>query len=114
MNILYLEDHAVFADQVARQFLTQHTVRVVPTVAAARDAFNSRTYDGVLADYDVVDGKGDDFVRECRAAQPQLPIVAVSSQERGNAGLVFAGASAVCSKMNMGRIEQVIRGLKCE
>ncbi len=83
-------------------------------MAAARDAFHSRTYDLVLADYDVMDGKGDEFVRECQAAQPQFSIVAVSSHERGNAALVLAGASAVCSKMNLDQIAQVIRGLNCE
>ena len=36
VNILYLENHAVFADQVTRQFLSAHHVTVVPSLAAAR------------------------------------------------------------------------------
>jgi DNA-binding response OmpR family regulator len=85
VNILFLENHAVFAEQVTRQFLHRHRVTVVPSLTAARKAFASDAFDLVLSDYDLDDGKGDAFVRECRAAHPQLPIIAVSSHEAGNA-----------------------------
>jgi len=114
VNILYLENHAVFAEQVRRQFLGAHRVTVVPSLAAARRAIASGGFDLVLSDYDLDDGKGDMFVRECRATEPRLPIIAVSSHEAGNAALVAAGASAVCSKMEFDRIQQVIRGLNHE
>lgn len=108
MNILYLENHAVFADQVTRQFLAAHRVTVVPSLLAARSALESESYDLVLSDYDLDDGKGDEFVRECHAAHPDLPVIAVSSHEAGNSALLRAGASAVCSKMEFDRIQQVI------
>jgi DNA-binding NarL/FixJ family response regulator len=111
MKILYLENHAIFARQVISQFLKTHAVTVVPTLAAAREGLASETFDLVLSDYDLDDGKGDDFVRECRVTHPDLPIVAVSSHEAGNAALMRAGASAVCSKMEFQRIEEVIRQL---
>jgi len=57
-------------------------------------------------------GKGDEYVRECRAARPRLPIIAVSSHEAGNAALMRAGASAVCGKMEFERIEEVIGTLR--
>ena len=114
MNILYLENHAVFADQVTRQFLAAHHVTVVPSLAAARSSLASGTYDLVLSDFDLDDGKGEEFVRECRAALPHLPIIAVSSHEAGNEALVRAGASAVCSKMEFHHIQQVIGGLENE
>jgi CheY-like chemotaxis protein len=108
VNILYLENHAVFAEQVTRQFLGAHRVTVVPSLAAARSSLASGSLDLVLSDYDLDDGKGDEFVRECRAAHPLLPIIAVSSHDAGNAALVAAGASAVCSKMEFDRIQKVI------
>ena len=111
MNILYLENHAVFADQVTRKFLTAHRVTVVPSLVAARTSLASGNYDLVLSDFDLDDGKGEEFVRECRTVKPRLPIIAVSSHEAGNAALLKAGACAVCSKMEFDRIEQVIRGL---
>jgi len=115
MNILYLENHAIFASQVIRQFLKTHHVTVVPSLAAARSALTSGGFDLVLSDYDLDDGKGDEFVRECRSTHPQLPIIAASSHDDGNAALVRAGATAVCGKMEFDRIQQVIGGLglKC-
>jgi DNA-binding NarL/FixJ family response regulator len=111
LKILYLENHAIFAQQVISQFLKSHQVAAVPTLAAARPALAYEDLDLVLCDYDLDDGKGDEFVRECRATHPRLPIVAVSSHEAGNAALMKAGASAVCRKMEFERIGEVIRQL---
>ena|SRR5271156_3834685 len=111
MNILFLENHAIFAEQVIRQFLTAHQVTVVPSLVAARNALASGQFELLLSDYDLDDGKGDEFVRECRAAHPHLPIIAVSSHDDGNAALAEAGASAICSKMDFDRIQTVIDGL---
>jgi DNA-binding NarL/FixJ family response regulator len=113
MKILYLENHAIFAQQVISQFLRAHNVTVVPSLAAARRTLNSGDFDLVLCDYDLDDGKGDEFVRECREAYPRLQIIAVSSHEAGNEALMRAGASAACSKMEFQRIEEVIRSLNC-
>jgi hypothetical protein len=45
---------------------------------------------------------------------PRLPIIGVSSHEAGNSALLAAGASAVCSKMEFDRIQQVIGGFEHE
>jgi DNA-binding NarL/FixJ family response regulator len=108
MNILYLENHVIFAEQVTRQFLASHRVTVVSSLSAARSTLACGGFDLVLSDYDLDDGKGEEFVRECHAAHPRLPIIAVSSHEAGNAALVRAGASAVCGKMEFDRIQHVI------
>jgi len=114
VNILYLENHAVFAEQVTRQFLAAHRVTVVPSLSAARIALSSGSFDLVLSDYDLDDGKGEEFVRECRTTRPDLLIIAVSAHEAGNAALLKAGASAVCGKMEFDHIEEVIGGLAHE
>jgi DNA-binding response OmpR family regulator len=114
VNILYLENHAVFAEQVTRQFLAAHRVTVVPSLSAARSALASGSFDLVLSDYDLDDGKGEEFVRECRATRPGLLVIAVSAHEAGNAALLKAGASAVCSKMEFDHIQEVIGGLAHE
>jgi hypothetical protein len=64
-----------------------------------------------LRDYDLHDGKGDEFVRQCRVAHPPLPIIAVSSHESGNVALMKTGASTVCSKMQFEPIEEVIKAV---
>ena len=112
MKILYLENHAIFAQQVIQQFLADHQVTVAPSLTAARAALSNNKFDLVLSDFDLDDGKGDTFVRECRALRPELPIIAVSSHDAGNAALMTAGASAICSKMEFNRIQQVIESLK--
>jgi hypothetical protein len=40
MNILYVENHAIFAENVKNHFLSHHSVTVVPSLAAARSARN--------------------------------------------------------------------------
>jgi DNA-binding response OmpR family regulator len=108
MKILYVEDHAVFAKTVIRQFLSAHAVIVMPGLAAARQALLADTFDLLLVDYDLCDGKGDVLVHEVRTANSRIPIVGVSSHEDGNTALRQAGASAICSKMEFDRIQSVI------
>jgi DNA-binding response OmpR family regulator len=108
LNILYVENHAIFAEQVCRQFLTAHQVNVVSSLAAARQALAAGDYELLIVDYDLDDGKGDELVRACRVMRPDLKIIAGSSHEAGNAALLKAGASAVCGKMEFDRIQMVI------
>lgn len=111
MKILYVENHAIFADQVCRLFLAAHAVHVVSNLAAARKAFADDKYDLLIVDYDLEDGKGDELVRACRVLHPDLKIVAASAHDAGNAALVKAGASAVCGKMQFDEIGSVIANL---
>src|SRR5215831_5985662 len=111
MRILYVENHAIFANQVCQQFLSDHIVRVSPNLSSARDALDSEKYDLLLIDYDLDDGKGDELVSACRVAHPELRIIAVSAHEAGNAALLSAGAQAVCTKMDFDKIQTVIGSL---
>jgi DNA-binding response OmpR family regulator len=108
MKILYVENHAVFAKQVTAQFLSGHTVEVVPSLALAREAFRNGSYDLLLVDYDLDDGKGNEFVQEVRVAAPQVAIIGASSHEMGNQALLEAGANAICGKMEFDGIQKVI------
>ncbi len=108
MKILYVENHAVFAANVISQFLSQHSVTVVPSLAEARQVFAAGSFDLLLVDYDLDDGKGDVLVREVRDSGKAIPVVGVSSHDQGNTALLRAGAVAVCSKMQFDRIQAVI------
>jgi DNA-binding NarL/FixJ family response regulator len=108
VNILYVENHSVFAENVKRQFLSQHRVKVVPSLSSADQAVQKEPFDLLLVDYDLDDGKGDEFVRALRAADNPVIIIGVSSHKEGNAALIKAGATAVCSKMDFDRIQKVI------
>ena len=109
MNILYVENHSVFAQNVKRSFLSQHSVTIVPSLAAARREIQAKTFDLFLVDYDLDDGKGSEFVRElCASGNPT--IIGVSSHAEGNAALIKAGATAVCSKKEFDQNQLVISG----
>jgi CheY-like chemotaxis protein len=113
VDILWVETHAVFARLAARQFLAEHTVTIVPTLAAARAALAAR-FDVVLIDYDLDDGKGDELVRWLTEEPTRPRIVAASSHEAGNRALHEAGADVVCGKMAFVRIGDVLAGLARE
>ena len=114
MKILYVENHAIFTAQVCRQFLADHQVEVVASLAVARQSLAAESYQLLISDYDLDDGKGDELVRACRILYPHLKIIAASSHDAGNAALVKAGASAVCDKMNFDKIGTVIASLAIE
>ena len=108
MTILWVENHAQFARIAMRQFLTGHTVTIVPSLVEAQAALKVNTFAVVLVDYDLDDGKGDELVRELRQRPDGPRVVATSSHDEGNRLLVVAGADAVCSKMRFSGIEEVL------
>lgn len=112
MNILYVENHAVFAQTIKLRFLSQHIVTIVPSLIAARQAASQVAFDLFLIDYDLDDGKGDQFVVELRSSGNRVPIIAVSSHEAGNRALVVAGATAICAKTELDQIETLINSLR--
>ncbi len=112
MHLLFVEDHRVFAETVANNFLAAHDVEFTETVAAARRVLAAGApYDVVLIDYDLPDGKGTEVVRHLRAIQFRGRIVAVSAKDEGNEALRAAGAHAVCKKAELHRIATVLQRL---
>ncbi len=111
MNILWVENHAAFARLVVRQFLSAHSVTIVPTLAAARAALTDSSFAIILVDFDLDDGKGVDLVSWMKS-QPRPPrIVATSSHAAGNQALLDAGADAVCGKLEFAGIAAVVERL---
>jgi DNA-binding response OmpR family regulator len=108
VKILFVENHATFAQTVTEAFLGEHDVVLCPSLAAAREAFRTNAFDAALVDFDLDDGKGDVFVRELVAGNFAGTIIAVSSHEFGNDALVSAGAHAKCPKANFADIGRLI------
>lgn len=98
MRILFADPHPHFAPLVIPQFLAEHEVRWVPTVAEAREALRQDEFAAVLVDLDFPDGSGVELVRELRSRSFGGRIVAVSAKESGNEALERAGADATCPK----------------
>ena len=113
-KIMYIEDHEVFGAQVIRHILIDYEVNQVTSLAQAYSQWESSgsSYQLILCDYDLPDGKGSEFIERIRTQGISLPIIAVSSHEDGNQALLEARASAVCSKLEIpGSLLNVIRGL---
>jgi CheY-like chemotaxis protein len=106
MRLLWVENHAGFVRVAGRQFLSEHSVTVVPSLAAARAALAAAHFDAVLLDYDLDDGKGAELVALVR--QMRTVVIATSSHEDGNAALLAAGADAVCPKAKFAAIGAVL------
>lgn len=108
LRILFVENHDTFARIVASQFLGKHTVTIVPSLAAARDALDACAFDAILLDYDLDDGKGDVLVCELRHAGSDVFVVAISARDKGNEALLAAGANALCRKGDFHRISELL------
>lgn len=108
LDILFVENHAVFAETVVEAFLSAHAVSVVPSIAAAREAIARYRYDVVLVDYDLDDGKGDELVAALRAGRNRARVIGVSSHAAGNDALLRAGADAICSKLDFATIGEAL------
>jgi DNA-binding response OmpR family regulator len=80
----------------------------VPTIAAAKQHVAGSTFDAILVDYDLDDGKGDELVRWLHATAVATKLIAVSARETGNAKLVAVGADAICAKTAFARIAAVL------
>ncbi len=98
MQLLWVENHAVFARLAGRQFLAAHELTVVPSLAAARVTLSAGRFDAVLLDYDLDDGKGTELIEFIRQLPERVAVIATSSHEEGNAALLAAGADADCPK----------------
>jgi DNA-binding response OmpR family regulator len=111
MKLLFVENHERFISIVTKQFLAEHDVTVVPTIAQAWSELAETEYDVVLVDYDLDDGKGDELVKKIRRASMPVKIIAVSSHDRGNNALLSAGADVICGKIQFAEISTVLNSL---
>lgn len=109
MRILFVENHVRFARITRLHFLSDHEVAVVPSLNAAREQLQNSSFDIVLLDFDLDDGKGVELfaVIENLAVRPY--VVAISSHADGNALLKKAGADEICPKNEFHKIEFVLR-----
>lgn len=112
MRILFVENHEVFSGLVTRKFLAAHEVQIVRTLREARGLLAASTFDLLLLDYDLDDGKGDELLAELNTERARPMVIGVSAYEHLNDALMRAGADAACGKLEFSQIESLIRSLK--
>ena len=108
MRLLWVEDHAVFVRVAGRQILSAHALTVAASLAEARRALAEQTFDAVLLDYDLPDGKGASLLDFLRGLPSRPAVIAVSSPDAGNRALLEAGADRVCPKTRFDQIEAAL------
>jgi CheY-like chemotaxis protein len=108
LRLLWVENHAAFVRVAGQQFLAAHALTVVPSLAAAREALTAGTFDAVLLDYDLDDGKGASLIETIRQLPAPPAVVAVSAYDHGNESLLAAGADVACPKGKFTEIEAVL------
>ncbi len=112
MRVLYVENHETFARTVIAEFMQDHAVTPASSIAEALGKLSSESFDALLIDFDLDDGKGDELVHRVRERDARIPIVACSAHETGNHALLDAGANVVCAKSSFRTIGQVLQDLE--
>ena len=77
-----IEDDQVQADMLEYHLLQLNMCNEVvtaPTLAAAREALESDTFDLIISDIRLPDGNGIDFIEETRAKHPHLAFIVLSA-----------------------------------
>ena len=108
MKILYVENNPSFSDVVCKCFLQNYDVTVVPTVLEGKQMVAQFRFDIVIIDYDLDDGKGDEFVIYAKQQKYDEFIIAASSHKEGNERLKAAGAHCICAKSQFSHINEII------
>ncbi len=90
------------------EFVVSLAVLIVAGSLSQARGHLGESFDAALVDYDLPDGKGDVIVRALRRADPDVPIVAISSHAEGNAALRAAGADETCAKADFEHIGDVL------
>jgi DNA-binding response OmpR family regulator len=101
----------VFSSLVATKFLASHEVRIVNTLRDARLELAAGSFDLILLDDAVNDGRGEELIAEFPPGDRPM-IIGVSAYDDLNADLVRAGADAACGKLQFSQIDSLIRSLQ--
>jgi DNA-binding response OmpR family regulator len=108
MKILFVENHSEFVAIAIREFFADASVRVAASVEQAKKEMATTTFDVILVDYDLEDGKGTQVIEHARRKEENTPIIAISSHPFGNQRLLASGADAVCAKTHFRGIKKVL------
>ncbi len=98
IRVLIVDDHAMFAESVARLVQTAHDIEVVgiaPTSADALRLAKELQPDVAVVDYALPDADGTTTAEELQVASPNTTIVLLTGMP--DAGLVAAAVQAGCS-----------------
>jgi DNA-binding response OmpR family regulator len=114
VKILYVDDHVRFRTGIIRQCLAAHEVTVASTLVEARARLADGTFDVVLLDYDLPDGKGEELLAEMAGSGRAARVIGFSSRDENNARLLAAGAWAAVGKLQFRQLGDLLKSLEAE
>ena len=79
--MLHLEDDSDFAEIIKRGLADKAKITSVRTLAQAREAIKSDSFDLVVVDWDLPDGNGRDFIDDIEKQQSQARIISLSATD---------------------------------
>lgn len=83
MRVLLIEDDAILGAAVRDQIAADgHTVDWATRLDMARDCVSTVTYELVLLDLMLPDGRGLDFLKERRAARDATPVIILTARDQ--------------------------------
>ena len=108
MRLLFVEDNVAFRKTVLQEFLGGHEVTCAGSLLEARRQVATGSFDAVLLDYDLPDGKGEELIPDLLAAGLEGRIVATSAFGENNVRLLLAGASATVRKADFRSVGAIL------
>jgi DNA-binding NtrC family response regulator len=81
-SILLVEDHPDSAGVFARMLQkTGYDVAIAVSMADARQALSRKSFDLLICDIELPDGKGTNLLQDARSHSPQIAAIVVSGHE---------------------------------
>ena len=113
-SILYIEDDANFATEVAQKLLLPNGYSVkhrgFGMPALIEFVKHPKDYDVVICDHDLPDMDGWEIVKKIREIS-DVPIIAFSALVMNNMRMINYGANVGLEKLNKDKLLEVLKGL---
>lgn len=108
MKILFIEDNLEFQHWVINDFLQDHDIVSSIDGSGGIKAFDEESFDLVLLDYQMDEVHGPEVIRYIRNKDGDIPVIAMSMEDRLNEELIVLGATAALAKRFVDQLPMLI------
>jgi DNA-binding response OmpR family regulator len=111
MKILFIEDNLEFQEHVIRVFLAEHEVASAYDGGSGIELFENMSFDLIILDYQMDQIHGPEVMQHIRGNFSDIPVIAMSMEDRLNDRLLALGADVALPKRAIENLPGVIREL---
>jgi DNA-binding response OmpR family regulator len=87
MKLLFVENHSVFANLTSKKLLSDSNVQIALSLTEARKMLKENSFDIILIDYDLDDGKGTELFDNIEFKDGFPIVIGVSAHQASNIAL---------------------------